>query len=271
MKTAIFRILSLVLLLSPLRSVAQTAIQHAFQRIIDCKDAKITSTFSLEKDPQTNIKISQADTYDFILPSGKMKLVKDVLEAFDKDSNKSYALYGGTAKKGAAPLSLAVGDAKSSVRINDPGTEFMYACFLAPEAENKEGIYRYAYGMNYKEEKNGEIVGKLVITYATTLKYRQEVADVKWEKQLDNWKNSQQSWFDRVVRSMERIPMGGSIAQIQSASKTLIIISEMDKYSDVTEAEKDAIREILAGMLNDSRCSETSLQAILKQCRNMVK
>ncbi len=48
---------------------------------------------------------------------------------------------------------LAVGNGeKAGVCINTPECEYIYSLFLAPLADDPKGIYRYAYGMNYKKK-----------------------------------------------------------------------------------------------------------------------
>lgn len=90
MKTSLFRLLAILLALMPIGVVAQTNIQSAFDAIIKCPDAQITERHTLDKDPVTLVKTGQADIYRFVLPAGKAKLIKNVVSAFEKDSQTAY-------------------------------------------------------------------------------------------------------------------------------------------------------------------------------------
>ena len=142
-------------------AVAQTNLNAAFDAIIKCRDARIDERHSLEKDPSTNVKTGQSDVYQFELPASKMNLVKNVIAAFGKDSEKAYSINSGTSRPSDPQIALAVGDDNNSgERITEPGYEYAYATFLAPKSEDPSGIYRYAYGVNYKEE-GGKVRGTL--------------------------------------------------------------------------------------------------------------
>lgn len=200
MKTITRRLLCLLLSFSPLMAMAQSNIKSAFNAIIKCPQAQITESRSLDKDPVTKVKTGQCDIYNFVLPIDKMNLIDKAIAAFDKDSPSSYGIKKGRATKSDAQISLAVGDASyNSVYINEPGYEYSYMLFLAPKSEDADGKYRYAYAMNYKETGKS-ILGKLVVTYATTLTYRQS---------LEKTANAEKLNYQRVVT----LPSGAVITQ----------------------------------------------------------
>ena len=105
MKTSLFRLLAILLALMPIGVVAQTNIQSAFDAIIKCPDAQITERHTLDKDPVTLMKTGQADIYRFVLPAGKAKLIKNVVSAFEKDSQTAYSYSRGKATKNQPPSS----------------------------------------------------------------------------------------------------------------------------------------------------------------------
>lgn len=281
MKKTIIGLLSLASTIMPLATVAQTNVKAAFDAIIKCPEAKITESHQLEKDPMTNIKTGQCDIYNFILPADKINLVKNAVSAFNKDSEMAYSINQGNVMSDSYVVSLAVGDGSSSgVIISEPERDYIYATFLAPLSESPEGNYRYAYGMNYKEEK-GKIEGKLIVTYATTLDYRQKKAR---EQQFDILRNlsgenavfttgnsQQQEWFSTLMSYFQSMTSANSQTRIALATKAYKLIRDADKYPEVTESDKNTVREILRAMISDKKYSETVLNQLLNQCLVILK
>lgn len=278
MKTSFIRLLSLLLAAIPMTAAAQNNIKSAFNDIIKCPEAQITETHSLEKDPITGVKAGQSDVYRFVLPANKENLIKKVFSAFDKDSDSAYSINRGKNEKNDRQINLAVGNGDGDgVRINNSGYDYIYSLFLAPASEDSDGIYRYAYGINYKKD-GGKLIGKLVITYATTLNYRQQMAQKKQYNVLRNLSNgsyvitgSQKSWFDTLMSYFQSMTSANSQTRIALATKAYNVIRDTSKYPDVTETDKDAIREILKGMISDKKYSETVLNKLLSQCLVSIK
>lgn len=278
MKRLALRLLCLLIAVMPLTAAAQTNIKAAFEAIIKCPQAQITETHNLDKDPETNIKTGQCDVYRFVLPADKIKLIKKVNEAFTKDNDKAYSINSGKRVSTDNEIHLAVGDATGRGEyINEADCEYMYALFIPSQAEDKDGKYRYAYGINYKEE-NGNLVGKLVITYATTLKYRQQLEQ---EKQAERWSSfpngvtvmtpQQKSWFDTVMSYFQGMTSADSQTRIALATKAYNMIQKTPKYPEVTDREKNTVREIIKGMISDKKYSETILNNLLTQCLVTLK
>lgn len=166
-------IMLLAICLLPGSAIAQAVLQAEFDRLINCPQATITQTHSLERDVATRQKTSQSDVYNFKLPMSKRKLVDNILDAFKTDAGIAYSFESGNAKSQNQEVALAIGDGSRSLLLASGGRDYIYATFLAPESENPEGIYRYAYGMSWQTDGD-QIVGTLGVTYATTLKYRQQ-------------------------------------------------------------------------------------------------
>ena len=275
MKTSVTRLLCLILSAIPVLAFAQSNIQSAFNALIKSPDAQITESHVFEKDPDTDKKTSQCDVYNFVLPADQFKLIKNIVNAIDKDSKHSYGLYSGRVTSTDQDIILAVGDGNgnNNVSLTDVGVDYSYAAFLAPKSEDPEGIYRYAYGISYKQSKNNDnIIGKLVVTYATTLKYRQQVAV---EKQQSQWKmlnkmnkelQEEDSWFDMLMSYFQSMSDATSKTRIALATKAFKVIRDSSKYPEVTPADKDAIREILKVMVSDGKYSESVLNKLLNQC-----
>lgn len=279
MKTTIIRILGLMLVAMPMMAVAQNNIKSAFDAIIKCPEAQITEAHTLDKDPYTGKKTGQSDVYHFILPSSKAHLLEKVVSAFNKDAGMAYSVNRGKAfNSEEKKINLVIGNGEDGVQITSPDYEYIYSLFLAPLAEDADGIYRYAYGMNYKKE-TGELMGKLVITYATTLKYRQqmalqrqyEISETLMSRAHGIPGNTQETWFDMLMSYFQSMTSANSQTRIALASKAYKVIRDTSKYPEVTETDKDAIREILKGMISDKKYSETVLNKLLNQCLAGIK
>ena len=276
MKTSTTWLLCLILSAIPMMANAQTNIQSAFNALIKNPDVQITESHVLEKDPDTEKKISQSDIYNFVLPVEQFKLIKNIVKAIEKDSPQAYGLYSGRIQPSDQEIVLAVGDGNNGgVSLTDLGGEYSYAVFLAPKSEDPEGIYRYAYGISYKESNVSKIVGKIVVTYATTLKHRQQVAveqqqalaERQWGMvtNIDN-ENSVHGWFDKLMSYFQSMANANPRTRIALATKAFKMIRDTSKYPEVTTADKNAIREILKVMISDKKYSEGVLNKLLNQC-----
>lgn len=281
MKTSASRLLSLLLAIMPMAAVSQTNIRTAFDAIIKCPEARITENHTLDKDPATNQKTGQSDVYHFVLPASKLNLVKKAISAFDKDSEIAYSINRGTTMKGDNDIFLAVGDASSNgICITGPEASYVYALFLPSLAEDPDGKYRYAYALSYKDT-GSDIEGKLVVTYATTLKYRQEVERQRQSNFLRNLSgesviitstnSSQATWFDTLMSYFQGMTSANSQTRIALATKAYKLIRDSADYPDVTQSDKDAAREILKGMISDKKYSETVLNKLLNQCLASIR
>lgn len=286
MKRTFIYLSCLFIALMPLGADAQSNIRSAFDAIIKCKDAIVTESHTLEKDPDTGMKAGQSDIYHFVLPDSKMKLVGNLLSAFDKDRDKAYSFNQGQAGRNDTRLLVAVGDDSSNgVYVNEPESNYVYALFLPSQKEDPSGNHRYAYVLNYRQ-KNGKVTGKLAITYATTLKYRQQLESNRQYTVFNNTSNggniailpslpdintSRQSWFDVLMSCFQGMTSDNSQTRIALATKAYKVIRDTSKYTDVTDADKNTVREILKGMISDKKYSETVLNKLLHQCLSGIK
>lgn len=283
MNTFFIQLFSLLITVIPIVATAQVAVRSAFDDIIKYPEAITNEEHSLDKDPDTNTKTSQYDIYSFELPASKIKLIKNVISAFGKDSQTAYSInQGKISDKDKSEIRLAIGDGDNkNVRITKPNCEYIYALFLAPASEDPEGKYRYAYAMNFKEE-DGKLIGNLIVTYATTLKYRQDAerrqsrmlnSEGAMLMELPSEFTSQQTWFDKIMSCLESMTMATtSQMRISLASRTLKLIMDADKKTNATDAEKNVVREILKGMISDKQYySNNMLYTILNQCLVALK
>lgn len=160
-----------ILMLMPLTSHAQVFIKHAFNALITSEPAQVESSHKLNKNPGTGVKEGQLDVYEFTIPISHHDLVDNVERAFEEDKEKAYSLKTVSSKKSYDYTSLAVGGDDSGYPLGDiKGSRYIYALFLDPEDMSK--THRYAYAMEWRKDEK-EIVGKLIVTYATTQQYRE--------------------------------------------------------------------------------------------------
>ena len=151
---------------------AQGHIKRAFNALTTDTYTKVESTHKLNKEPETGTKTGQLDVYEFKIPAAHHNLVEDIKQAFDQDKEKAYSMSSvSTAnKKSYNYTSLAVGGEDNGYPLGDiKNSRYIYALFLDPDDKSK--THRYAYAMEWCEGEK-EIVGKLIITYATTQEHR---------------------------------------------------------------------------------------------------
>lgn len=170
-----YKTTALCLLMTALPSMtwAQANVKAAFEKFLKSSKVEYTSKHSLDKNPETNKKEGQMDIYEYAIDAKNKSMIKDLQAAFEADKENAYTIESGTNNdKGSWEVSLAVGNGnKTSVGLGkNKGEKYMYACFIDPEDTSR--THRYAYGMSWLEQGN-YITGRLVVTYATTLKYRQ--------------------------------------------------------------------------------------------------
>lgn len=161
-----------IMMLSLQTAHAQGHIKRAFNLLTTDTSAKVEATHKLNKDPETGIKMGQLDVYEFTIPASHHNLVEDIKQAFDQDKEKAYSLSSvSTANKRSYNYtSLAVGGEDNGYPLGDmKNSRYIYALFLDPDDMSK--THRYAYAMEWCEGAK-EIVGKLIITYATTQEHR---------------------------------------------------------------------------------------------------
>ena len=279
MNNTIIGLVSLMLTFIPLTAGAQNSIKSAFDAILKCPEANITENSSLEKDPSTGKKIGQCVVYSFELPVSKENLIENVYSAFENDADKAYSCSRGNYKNVNKEINLAIGDGSKSLLLTYPhDCEFVTSMFLAPQSEDPDGIYRYVYAMAYKEE-DGKFVGRLIITYAMTLKHRQQLEQKRQNEVIRNWSNgsndnngnAQKTWFDQIMSYLQVMSSSSQETRIALASKIYKVIRDTPKYSDVKDVDKETVREILKGMIEDVKYSDTVLNTLLNRCLVSIK
>ena len=174
------QLLAVSIMLLSLETVhAQGHIQNAFNVLITDTSTKVESTQKLNKDPETGTKIGQLDVYEFTIPTSHHNLVEDIIQAFDQDKEKAYSLNSTSTanKKSYQYTSLAVGGENNGYPLGEiKNSRYIYALFLDPDDKSK--THRYAYAMEWCEGAK-EIVGKLIITYATTQEHRRSIRQTR--------------------------------------------------------------------------------------------
>lgn len=303
MKKTALRLICLLIALAPMTAMAQSNIKAAFDAIINSSDADISASHSLQKDPETKIKSGQDDIYRFVLPAKKMNLIKKALAAFEKDIPEAYSVESGK-NTSSGPKILLHSEQTSSggISIDDPGCDYIYALFLPSKTEDPDGIHRYAYGLNYKEEGD-QIRGKLIINYATTLKHRQSGYDQSQFQWRNGYRSTTttypngvivmqtsdsdsgeqtpiqpfestvqlQSWFEQIMGCINGMSGVGTQTRIALATKAYGLVSHMNDYQ-VSEQDKNTARQLFKTLRSDKHYSSDPILAeLLRQCELGIK
>lgn len=74
-----------------------------------------------------------------------------------------------------------------------------------------------------------------------------------------------------MMTYFQNMSQGSTQTRIALASKAYKLIQDIEKYPEVTDADKNTVREILKGMISDKKYSETILNKILNQCLTNIK
>lgn len=282
MKKSILGLTCLVAAIFPNLSAAQNNIKSAFDAIINRKEAIIVESHILNRDANTGVKTGQCDVWKFTMPADKIKLVNNVVKAFSKDSDTAYSLNSGFTSDNPDRLALlSVGGETNGEYITEKGHNYTYSLFLAPKSEDPNGIYRYAYGINYREA-DGTISGKLVVTYSTTLKYRQEQEEQRTMEMFNNysgngsfvWRESSnnKSWFSTLMGYLQSIPSADKQTRISLATKAYEHIKNIKNYPDVSKEDKTTAKLVLGNMVCDkSYRSDPMLEGLLNSCLTSIK
>ena len=269
MKTVFFKIACMFVAFAPFCSSAQTNVSKAFDNLLKNSDVEYTEKHSVEKDVDTGIKESQYDVYTFTLPAKKIGLIDNIVKAFKTDENKAYSFNSGEAGTGDPDITVAVGDANSGgVRVSYPGRKYIYAAFLAPKNENPSGNYRYVYAMNWLKD-NDVIQGQLIITFATTLKYRQSRAyTTTLYTDLPNMTvyNGASAttvngvitttipdiWFSTFMSYIQAIAKENQSTRQALAAKLYKHVQQAQS-ENISKEDKDVAREILKSMQSETK------------------
>lgn len=271
--TVISTIVCALAALTSMQAWAQSNIKSAFDAIINCKDAQVKEQHSLDRNPETGEKTGQSDVYFFTLPADKMKLVDNAVASFKRDDSMAYGIYSGTLRESGEIAIAAGNDESRAVYIGESGDDYTYALFLAPRSEDPTGAWRYAYSISYKRS-DGEVKGKIVITYATTLQYRQEQKQKAYEQMFNipSVSGSGTSWFSKLMSYFQSMTSGSTQARVALATKAYELIKKSKNYPDVTDTDKDAAREIIKSMLNERKYNtEPVLRQLLNSCLTALK
>ena len=277
MRHFLFSLLCLALI-APASAIAQTNVKKAFDKLIESKYAEISESHKRENDPQTGEMESMADIYNFTIPADKKDLIKGIEKAFKQDSEKAYGYYSGIkAKKG--DVSVASGPNSSVEIVNRHNSDYTSA--LCIDMKKPDHNYRYAYGLSYYRDGRN-ISGRLVVTYATTLKYRQNTNSYSYSNSNNNSvtirtnhrQNHNSKWFDQFMSKVTGLEFieneGGSSAMVLPLVKDIYTISE-NCDSKVTAREREMAVSILTDKLSHKSYKSTTVQKLLKASIDNIK
>lgn len=278
------KLLTLLLSLIPVSVSAQQNVAKAFEQLLKNSTVTYTEKHGLEKDVTTGKKSAQYDVYNFSLPASKMQLISNIVDAFRKDEPTAYSSYSGKSAAGDDPLLLAVGNGNSSVEVtyDDRNCDYIYACYLAPAAENQDNNYRYAYALSWTES-DGKITGKLAVTYATTLQYRMKSQGIlspifsyngqitiPMSGSITKDEDEPDSWFAEFMTYVNAMERGNDKLLSSLATRLYEFTKKIGTYKDVTKSDKNTAIEILKNMTTNKRYNQgTVLQLLNASLQNI--
>lgn len=276
MKKLIVTFLALFAMAIPWQASAQTNVKKAFDKLLNSTDVEMQKeSHQMSKNPQSGKKESMFAVYYFSLPESKEKLIKEVLAAFRTDEAEAYTMESGMAGKEDPPIHLAAGEGPEyNVRINYEGYHYMYACYLAPASEDPEGNHRYAYGVYWKKDKGEKIDGGLVITYATTLKYRQEKTKSQNNQTLQSMVKSQGSqdnsdvWFQQFMNYVYAFDEADDDVKLPLATRIYQCAKQMPE--NASEEDRRLANNILSDMIESKKYSANTLK-LLNAANEIIK
>lgn len=257
------KIFILALLLLPLTAAAQQNIMKAWQNFESQSDVTIDSEkHSIEKDPETGKKTYHVEYWSFSVPKNRLGLIEDFAKAFTSDSNKAYSINEGVTTR-ADEIQLAVGTTSSNTATAfvgaKKGSHYKYCLFLDPD--DKEGRCRYSYSLDWIESSD-KYTGTFMITYATTLKYRQSQQQQSTTNSYNAIYDWDQSWFSQFMTLVSTIDKGSPSARQFMAGQIFDLCKDAP-----TQADKDTAIDVLNSILPDiEKSKDTVTVTILRNC-----
>ncbi|MDE7375554.1 MAG: hypothetical protein K2N16_01750 [Muribaculaceae bacterium] len=263
MKAKIF----LLALLLPLTAAAQQNIMKAWKNFETQSDVTIDSEkHSIDKDPETGKKTYHVEYWSFSVPKNRFQLIESFAKAFDTDADHAYSVNQGITTR-ADEIQLAVGTTGNTGTAyvgSKKGSNYKYCLFLDPE--DPEGNCRYSYSLDWINAGD-KYTGTFMITYATTLKYRQSQSQKTQQPSMDSYYSNgvydwDQSWFSKFMSFVTTIEKGSPTARQFIAGQ----IFDLTKAAP-TQADKDTAIDVLNSMLPDLEKSKDSVTiTIIKNC-----
>lgn len=262
MKAKIF----LLALLLPITAVAQQNIMKAWKNFESQSDVTIDSEkHSIEKDPETGKKTYHVEYWLFSVPKNRLGLIEDFAKAFNSDANQAYSINEGVTTR-ADEIQLAVGTTSSNTATATvgakKGSHYKYCLFLDPD--DKEGHNRYSYSLDWIESGD-KYTGTFMITYATTLKYRQSQQQQSTASSYNSYNvvyDWDQSWFSQFMTLVSTVDQGSPSARKFIAGQIFDLCKDAP-----TQADKDTAIDVLNSILPDIEKSKDTVTAtILKNC-----
>lgn len=246
-------------------ATAQENLEHAFYKFINSKQVSVIKSFSEERDitkPKRPL-VSRAYVYNFTLKAKHEKLIKEVLEAFERDRNNEnvYQALNHTGGHGVPKNArdLLVGeDRKNAVSIGmDEMQSWQLLCLLDPTDDTH--THRYAYAIEWNNDPkqrqlSGKIHGKLVVTYS---RIPQEV--------LDAYRPAETvSYRDKMSDSED---LAGEVALLTLTGR----LNELTTIPQLVMAFESLKTEFLKGNAIDPQTGGTTAISVYALCSHIAQ
>lgn len=148
--------LTLALLGMPTMTIAQSGIRKSFNDLTQSVRGK--ETHCTQKDDDGQMLLSQTDIYTITVTGNDKALLLKAIDALRTDTMKAYSKL--SADKGQMPLQF-LGKGDMNIKV---GTRYdHYLCNLFDDKSRKG--YRYAYAIEWNDEKLGVIEARVVSLY----------------------------------------------------------------------------------------------------------
>lgn len=257
-------------LLMPLLASAQNNILKDWKAFESSSYCTITGEkHAITKDPQTGQKTYHLEYWTFTVPKNYLSYIEQFAKAFTKDSDKAYSIEQGTTTMYDG-VQLAIGSGKNTGTANvgrEPGSNYVYCLFLDPD--DPDGNHRYAYALDWCK-KGDKYEGTFFITYATTLKYRQEQAEKSNQQSSNDFDDSSwdNSWFTKFMTLASTVDQGSTKMRKYVAGQ----IFDLCKTAP-TQDDKDTAIDVLNSILPDLErdVADPVTPSILRNCIKILQ
>lgn len=252
------KIFTLLAIMAPVMTLAQQNIMKAWHTFETISAVKITGErHAIERDPENGNKTYHFEYWNFSVPKDGLKYIEQFAKAFERDAEKAYSVNEGvTTKNDEIQLAVGTGSNTATAFVGaKKGSHYKYCLFLDPD--DAEGHRRYSYSLDWIES-DGQYTGSFIITYATTLKYRQEMSQTNNSVFAPDI-----SWFSRFMALASTIDRGSPTSRKYIAGQIFDLTKTASSQADKDTAI-DVINSLLPNIENKDKDQVTA--TILRNC-----
>lgn len=224
--------LMLLACLFSMTATAQENVKKAFSKFVSSKKVSVTKTISEEHDvtKESLPVVAKAEVYTFTIKKKDLKLIDEVLAAFEKDRENAnvYSVLTHNGGRGIPTngRELLVGnDRKNSVYIGMNDVEsWQLLCLIDPADVSRS--HRYAYAIEWNDDPkqvllSGKIRGKLVVTYSPIPQDVLNMNSGKSQPSSGN-KRSDDLSSEHIVNEVYHMGLAGNFDRFENETQMLM-------------------------------------------------